>query len=265
MCPFEPTPSFSHSLSFFSRPSPTNRCRGVNRTFPPENGSEHSTMARRRPRRSPQRLTPLLLRAVCIWGVAVALLPREGLSSKQLGADCFESCGYKSGRCPAVCPTTTRISGQRLVYTSYNCCRQGWHPHGECKISDGCVGRHCCVKGKESTQNPDAQASSASSAEISTGQTNMADPTCTSGVVSQTGFVCSPASCGESDGSANCALRKGGDMCCSHKMLHSVGSCSLGPPPCVIEKSQRSKRTTPCPTAGFADASLELSASLLQS
>lgn len=54
-------------------------------------------------------------------------------------------------------------------------------------------------------------------------------------------------------------------MCCSHKMLHSVGSCSLGPPPCVIEKSQRSKRTTPCPTAGFADASLELSASLLQS
>ena len=250
------------------------RARACNARTQPCTGSESHSQRMR-----PPLLPLLLLRAMCIGGVALASLPRRvlsgGDSEQLLGSDCFVGCGFKSGKCPDVCPTTARKSGRRLVYTSYNCCRRGWYPHGDCKINDGCIGRHCCVKGEESTQDPDAQASALTSAEAAAaeaaaaagGQTNIADPTCTSGVVSQTGFVCSPASCGESDGSANCALRTGGDMCCSHKVLHTGGSCSLGPPPCVIEESQRSKRTTPCPAAGGnnADATLELSASLLQS
>ena len=161
-----------------------------------------------------------------------------------------------------MCPTTTRTSGLRLVYTSYKCCRQGWNPRGNCEITDGCIGRHCCVMDEASMQNPDMSASVAGGSD-GADQTTVADPTCTTGVLSQSGFICSPSSCGESDGSANCALRNGGDMCCSHKVLHTARSCSLGPPPCVIDETQRSKRTAPCPTENV-DTSLELSSSALQ-
>lgn len=176
----------------------------------------------------------------------------------ELGLGCFSRCGYKSGTCPHACPTTSRMSGSVIVYTSYKCCRRGWHPLGGCNVGEGCVGRHCCVEAGESLEDPGPHLVNAATAD-----TVSPDPACISGIVSEDGVVCSPISCIQSDGAPECILRQGAEACCSNLVLHTAVSCTVSAPPCVIDESQRSKRLASCVDKDY-DKTFELSSRVLQ-
>ena len=87
------------------------------------------------------------------------------------------------------------------------------------------------------------------------GDSDIADPTCALGIVSLDGTVCSPQQCGLSDGTKNCALRPGGEACCTHRVRLTALSCNIVAAPCLLDPSQSSKRLAHC-TAQSAQGGL---------